>query len=163
MSPRSASGWPEWEEKNLLSWLDAHRELSWKARSDAYYEEYRVDRSVGSLRGKKYHILRKQRCTGTKSPKHPGKQKRLGAVRRSVAASLSTLPTKTPAQRNIGKWFHTILAADSSQPDDSNEPTQTKRSSSGCATPVPIPYRPKGTRSSSWMWDYFIVSVQPGS
>ena len=61
MSPRSASGWPEWEEKNLLSWLDAHQELSWKARSDAYYEQHRVARSAESLRGKKYHILRKSR------------------------------------------------------------------------------------------------------
>lgn len=51
MSPRSASGWPEWEEKNLLSWLDAHQELSWKARSDAYYEQHRVVRSAESLRG----------------------------------------------------------------------------------------------------------------
>ncbi|OQD77384.1 hypothetical protein PENANT_c107G05285, partial [Penicillium antarcticum] len=40
MSPRNACGWPEWEEKNLLPWLDAHPELSWKALSDAYYEEY---------------------------------------------------------------------------------------------------------------------------
>ncbi|OQE56711.1 hypothetical protein PENNAL_c0406G03655 [Penicillium nalgiovense] len=67
MSPRSACGWPEWEEKNLLSWLDAHRDLSWKALSDAYYEEYQVDRSVESLRGKKYHILRMQRL----APKSP--------------------------------------------------------------------------------------------
>ncbi|CAG8122991.1 unnamed protein product, partial [Penicillium salamii] len=66
MSPRSASGWPEWEEKNLL-WLDAHQELSWKARSDAYYEQHRVARSAESLRGKKYHILRKCRRAGARA------------------------------------------------------------------------------------------------
>ncbi|KAL2697865.1 hypothetical protein AAEP93_010575 [Penicillium crustosum] len=139
MSPRSAPGWPEREEKNLLPWMSAYRALP-----------------IESLRWKKYHILRKQRRIGAKSPEHPGKQKRPGAVRRSVAgiASLSTLPTKTPAQRNIDKWFQTILAADPSQPDDSNEPTQTKRISSGRVTPAPILYRPRRTRSSSWMWDY---------
>lgn len=77
MSPRSASGWPEWEEKNLLSWLDAHRELSWKARSDAYYEQHRVARSAESLRGKKYHILRKCRPTEARSSNRSGNQKRI--------------------------------------------------------------------------------------
>ncbi|CAI7672335.1 unnamed protein product [Penicillium palitans] len=52
MSPRSEVAWEEWEEKNLLPWLDAHRALPWKARSHAYYEQYQVDRSVESLRGK---------------------------------------------------------------------------------------------------------------
>ena len=32
MSPRSEVAWKEWEEKNLLPWLDAHRALPWKAR-----------------------------------------------------------------------------------------------------------------------------------
>ncbi|OGE46824.1 hypothetical protein PENARI_c103G08589 [Penicillium arizonense] len=156
MSPRRAYGWPEWEEKNLLPWLDAHRELSWKALSDAYYEEYQVHRSVESLRGKKYHILRKQsRRTGAKSSQNPGKPKRAGAARRSVvdSASQSGLSAKTPAQRNIDKWFQTILAADPSQPDDSNKPSQTNPISDRMA-PAPLPYRPKRTRSSSWRWDY---------
>ena len=52
MSPRSKIVWSEWEEENILSWLDAHRALPWKARSDAYYEQHQVDRSVESLRGK---------------------------------------------------------------------------------------------------------------
>jgi hypothetical protein len=127
MSPRSACGWPEWEEKNLLSWLDSHRGLSWKALSDAYYEEYQVDRSVESLRGKKYHILRKQRRTGAKVPGRSGKQKRPGDVRRSLvdSGSRSTLPENTSAQRNIDKWFQTILAADPSQSGDSDKPAQT--------------------------------------
>jgi hypothetical protein len=32
----------EWEEKNLLSWLNAHRALPWKARSHAYSAQYQV-------------------------------------------------------------------------------------------------------------------------
>ncbi|CAP74106.1 hypothetical protein PCH_Pc04g00120 [Penicillium rubens Wisconsin 54-1255] len=140
MSPRSACGWPEWEEKNLLSWLDSHRGLPWKALSDAYYEEYQVYRSVESLRGKKYHILRKQRRTGAKVPGHSGRQKRPGDVRRSLvdSGSRSTLPENTSAQRNIDKRFQTILAADPSQ----------------LREPAPLPYSPQRTRSSSWMWDY---------
>ena len=130
MSPRSACGWPEWEEKNLLSWLDSHRGLSWKALSDAYYEEYQVDRSVESLRGKKYHILRKQRRTGAKVPGRSGRQKRPGDVRRSLvdSGSRSPLPDNNSAQRNIDKWFQTILAADPSQSGDSDKPAQTARS-----------------------------------
>jgi hypothetical protein len=130
MSPRSACGWPEWEEKSLLSWLDAHWDLSWKALSDAYYDEYQVDRGVESLRGKKYHILRKQRRTGADVPGCSGKQKRPGDVRRSPvdSGSRSTLPDNTSAQRNIGKCFQTFLAADPSQPGDSDKPAQTARS-----------------------------------
>lgn len=130
MSTRSACGWPEWEEKNLLLWLDAHRDLSWKALSDAYYEEYQVDRSVESLRGKRYHILRKQRRTGAKAPERSGKQQRSDDVRCSLvkSGSQSTLPENASAQRNIDKWFQTILAADSSQPADSDKLGQTTRS-----------------------------------
>ncbi|CAG8139721.1 unnamed protein product [Penicillium nalgiovense] len=156
MSPRSACGWPEWEEKNLLSWLDYHRDLSWKALSDAYYEEYQVDRSVESLRGKKYHILRKQRRTGAKVPGCSGKQKRPGDMRRSLVDSGSRppLPDNNSAQRNIDKWFQTILTADPSQSGDSDKPAQTARSKIRCVTPAPLPYSPQRTRSSSWTWDY---------
>jgi hypothetical protein len=119
MSTRSEVVWSEWEEKNLLSWLDAHRALSWKARSDAYYEQYQVDRSVESLRGKMYHILRKQRRTRARSPKLSGNRNRAGTVRRSVGrrASLATLPNKRPAQNNIEKWVQTILTAEPSHID----------------------------------------------
>ncbi|KAJ5040750.1 hypothetical protein NUH16_003356 [Penicillium rubens] len=132
MSPRSEIVWSEWEEKNLHSWLDAHRELPWKARSDAYYEQYRVVRSVGSLRGKMYHILRKQRRTGAKVPKHPGNRNQAGAARRSVGgrASLETLPKQRPAQSNIAKWFQTILTAEPSH-TDTIESTKAKGSSLG--------------------------------
>ncbi|OGE46832.1 hypothetical protein PENARI_c102G04953, partial [Penicillium arizonense] len=127
MSPRNPSGWPEWEEKIWCpGWMLIERCL-WKARSDTYYDQYWVDRSVESLQGKKYHILRKQRRTGAKSSQNPGKPKRAGVVRRSVvdSASQSNLSAKTPAQRNIDKWFQTILAADPNLPDGSKNPTQT--------------------------------------
>jgi len=88
LSPRSEVVWSEWEEKNFLSWLDAHRVLPWKARSVAYYEQHQVRRSVESLRGKKYHILRKQRGTGVKLPEHSGNRSQAGAARRSVAEEL---------------------------------------------------------------------------
>ena len=130
MSPRSASGWPEWEEKNLLTWLDAHRELS--ARSDAYYEQHRVARSAESLRGKKYHILRKCRRTGGRASDRSGNQKQSKAVRRSTGrkASLAALPNKMSTKSNIDKWFETILTAEASQ-TDSNESSQTKTPRTG--------------------------------
>ncbi|KAK9847467.1 hypothetical protein MYU51_018707 [Penicillium brevicompactum] len=129
MSPRSALGWPEWEEKNLLSWLDAHQELSWKARSDAYYEQHRVARSVESLRGKKYHILRKCRHTGAKSSDHSGDQKQSKDARHSTGrgASLTALPNKITDKSKIDKWFETILTAGASQ-TDSNGSSQTESS-----------------------------------
>ncbi|CAG8056002.1 unnamed protein product [Penicillium salamii] len=155
MSPRSASGWPEWEENNLLSWLDAHRELSWKARSDAYYEQHRVARNAESLRGKKYHILRKCRHTGAKSSDHSGHQKKSKPVRGLVGrrAALSALPHNISAESNIDKWFETILTAEASQ-TDSNGSSQTESSRLGRATRVSIPCWLKETRSSSSMWDY---------
>ncbi|CAG7934729.1 unnamed protein product [Penicillium salamii] len=155
MSPRSASGWPEWEEKNLLSWLDAHQELSWKARSDAYYEQHRVARSTESLRGKKYHILRKCRRTGARASDRSVDQKQSKAVRGSVdrKASLAALPNEIPFKSNIDKWFETILAAEASQ-TDSNGSSQTESSRLGRATRVSIPCWPKEARSSSSMWDY---------
>ncbi|CAQ00004.1 hypothetical protein PCH_Pc22g27160 [Penicillium rubens Wisconsin 54-1255] len=164
MSPRNACGWPEWEEKSLLSWLYAHRDLSWKALSDAYYEEYQVDRSVESLREKKYHILRKQRCTGAKVSGRSGKQKPPGGMRRSLvnSDSRSPLPDNNSAQRNIDKWFQKVLAADPSQSGVSDKPAQTTRSEKCRVVPAPLPYPPKRTRSSSWMWDYvhLILSVR---
>jgi hypothetical protein len=55
-------------------------------------------------------------CTGAKASQNPGKPKRAVTVRRSVvdSASQSSLLVKAPVQRNIDKWFQTILAADPS-------------------------------------------------
>ncbi|CAG8021647.1 unnamed protein product [Penicillium salamii] len=84
MSPRSEVVWSEWEENDLLSWLDTHRVLPWKARSDAYCEQHQVRRSVEPLRGKTYCILRKQSGTGAKLPNHSGNQSQEEAARRSM-------------------------------------------------------------------------------
>ena len=134
MSPRSEVAWEEWEEKNLLPWLDAHRALPWKARSHAYSEQYQVDRSVESLRGKKYHILRKQRRIGARPLKHPGNpshRSRAGAHRSAGhKASLANLTSRRPAQSNIEKWFQTILTTETSQ-IDSIESTKRKGSRRG--------------------------------
>ncbi|CAG8092430.1 unnamed protein product [Penicillium salamii] len=136
MSPRSASGWLEWEEKNLLSWLDAHRELSWKARSDAYYKQHRVARGAESLRER-------------------SNQRKSKSVRGLVGrrASLSALPHNISAESNIDKWFKTMLTAEASQAN-SNGSSQAESSRLGRATRVSTPCWPKETRSSSSMWDY---------
>lgn len=137
MSPRSEIVWSEWEEENILSWLDAHRALPWKARSDAYYEQHQVRRSVESLRGKKYHILRKQHGTGAKLPKRSENRSQAGAARRSVGgrASLEALPKKGPGQSNTAIWFHTILTADPIH-TDSIESTEEKGSRLGMNRPL---------------------------
>ncbi|CAG7996172.1 unnamed protein product [Penicillium salamii] len=156
MSPRSASGWPEWEEKNLLSWLDAHQELSWKARSDAYYEQHRVARSAESLRGKKYHILRKRGRTRAGASNHSDNQKPSKGARHSTGqrASLAALPTEISATSHIDKWFETILTAEEAEETDGNGSSQTECSRLDRATRVSTPCWPKETRSSSSMWDY---------
>ena len=130
--PRSASSWPEWEEKNILSWLDAHRELSWKARSDAYYEQHSVVRSAESLRRKKCHILRKCRPTDARSSNRSGNQKKSKSIRGLVGrrTSLSALPHKISAESNIDKWSKTILTAEASQ-TNSNGSSQTESSRLG--------------------------------
>jgi hypothetical protein len=61
MYSRSATGWSEREEDNLLPWLEENSDLSWTDRAQAYSKQFGVSRSVESLRGKKYHILRKRR------------------------------------------------------------------------------------------------------
>ncbi|CAG8891486.1 unnamed protein product [Penicillium salamii] len=148
MAPRSEVAWEVWEEKNLLPWLDAHRALPWKARSHAYYDQYQVDRSVESLRGKKYHILRKQRRTGARSPKHAAHRNRAG-TRRSVGrkASLPNIPSRRPAQNSIEKGFQTILRT---------EPSHTDSIESRPGRPMPLlrHSRREETRSSSQIWDY---------
>ncbi|KAJ6004633.1 hypothetical protein N7540_013002 [Penicillium herquei] len=60
MAPRSSTGWPQWEEDNLLPWLEANSGMSWKDLVHAYQKQLGIDRSIESLRGKKYHILRKR-------------------------------------------------------------------------------------------------------
>ncbi|KAI1828855.1 hypothetical protein DTO027I6_10271 [Penicillium roqueforti] len=162
MSPRSEVAWEEWEEKNLLPWLDAHRALPWKARSHAYSAQYQVGRSVESLRGKKYHILRKQRRIGARPlehPGHPSHPSRAGAHRSAGhKASLANLTSRRPAQSNNEKWFQTILTTETSQ-IDSIESTKRKGSRPGRAMPLLRPLRPEESRSSSQIWNYQFIGI----
>ncbi|CAG8137380.1 unnamed protein product [Penicillium nalgiovense] len=142
MSPRREVAWEEWEEKNLLPWLDAHRVLPWKARSHAYSAQYQVDRSVESLRGPLEH------------PGHPSHPSQAGAHRSAGRrASLGNLPSRRPAQSNIEKCFQTILRTEPSH-IYSIESAKTKNSRPGRAMPLLRPSRREETRSSSQIWDY---------
>ena len=136
MSPRGTISWSEREEENLLRWLDENRTLPWKALPDAYSEQFGVNRSVESLRGKKYHILRKKGRTNARSHKRRDRRKRPGPSRRSVGmkASRSDAPVKAAAQSNIDLWFQTVLMADPS-PTDSSESMRTWSSISGMIPP----------------------------
>ncbi|KAJ5982338.1 hypothetical protein N7451_012438 [Penicillium sp. IBT 35674x] len=115
MSSHGTMSWSEREEENLLRWLDKNRALPWKALPNAYSEQFGVDRSVESLRGKKYHILRKQGRFNARS-KVQGHRKRKRPSRRSVGmqASHSNAPANNAAQSNIDLWFKTILTAEPS-------------------------------------------------
>lgn len=59
MSRENTVRWSQAEERNLLPWLSRHRKLSWKARSRAYFRQYRIFRSGESLRGKQNDLRRK--------------------------------------------------------------------------------------------------------
>ncbi|KZN87614.1 hypothetical protein EN45_061740 [Penicillium chrysogenum] len=148
MSPRSEVAWEAWEKKHLSpGWtlighcrgnpapMDIMNNIRWTEAS--------------SLRGKKYHILRKQRRTGSGSPKHAAHRNRAGACR-SVGhkASLANLTSRRPAQSNIEKCFQTILRTEPSH-IDSIESAKTKDSRPGRAMPLLRPSRREETRSSS--------------
>ena len=166
MSPRSIQGWADWEEKNLLPWLHAHRALSWKARAEAYFEQYGVYRSVESLRGKKYDILRK-RCRRDARSQQSGKQKRPGACcSMAGTALLAALTNGTPTQNNISQWLQEIPTGEPSHASSSESiPIRSgteclsfvARSrltlATGRATPVQIRHQPK-THPTSSIWDY---------
>lgn len=61
MARGHAISWSQSETDNLLLWLYRNRHLSWEGKSRAYFLQHRVVRSVESLRGKKYQLLRKER------------------------------------------------------------------------------------------------------
>ncbi|KAJ5654870.1 hypothetical protein N7490_001873 [Penicillium lividum] len=153
MTPRGILSWSEQEEENLLHWLDENRALPWKDLPDAYRERFGVDRSVESLRGKKYHILWKNGRTNAQSPKRQGRRKRREPAHRSVEQKFthSDAPVNAATQSNIDLCFQTILA---SQSGDSSESTLTRGSISDRLTPVLTNCRPKKSRSSSWIWEY---------
>jgi hypothetical protein len=60
MARGNAISWSQTETDNLLPWLSRNRHLSWEGKSRAYFLQNRVVRSIESLRGKKYQLLRKR-------------------------------------------------------------------------------------------------------
>jgi hypothetical protein len=111
MYSRSATPWSKREEDNLLPWLEENSELPWIARSDAYLEQVGVKRSVESLRGKKYHILRKRRLGRVRpsrqatTSKSRGKSRRLRAIS-NTRCNLSS--SDSISCRNVRQWLHNI-------------------------------------------------------
>jgi hypothetical protein len=127
------------EEENLLRWLDENRSLPWKDLPDAYREEFGVDRSVESLRGKKYHILRKNGRTTARSPKSQGRRKRREPARRSIEQTVihSDASADVATRSNIDLWFQTVLASEFGS-TDSSESALTRGSISGMG-PLRLP------------------------
>ncbi|KAF3400078.1 hypothetical protein F1880_008417 [Penicillium rolfsii] len=82
MYARNVTGWSEWEENHLLSWLEENSNLPWTDRAQAYSEQFGVSRTVESLRGKKYHILRKRRLGRAKRTRRAATSKTRGNPRR---------------------------------------------------------------------------------
>jgi hypothetical protein len=109
MYSRSATPWSKREEDNLLPWLEENSELPWIARSDAYLDQVGVKRSVESLRGKKYHILRKRRLGRVRpsqratTSKGRGKSRRLRATARCNLSSSDSISCG-----NVRRWLHDI-------------------------------------------------------
>ncbi|KAJ5778360.1 hypothetical protein N7520_001606 [Penicillium odoratum] len=155
MSPRGILSWSEQEEENLLQWLDETRALPWKDLPGAYREKFGVDRSVESLRGKKYHILRKNGRTTARSRKRQDHRKRREPRRRSIEQTVihSDASADAATHSNIDLWFQTVLASESGSAE-SSESAVTRGWISDRLTPALRNYRPKKLRSSSWIWEY---------
>jgi hypothetical protein len=112
MYSRSATGWSEWEEDNLLPWLEENSDMPWTDRAQAYSEQFGVSRSVESLRGKKDHILRKRRLgrarrkLRTTTSKTRGNPRRLKDTGNSAYSGLSSHDSTN--SRTIGQWLQGI-------------------------------------------------------
>ncbi|KAJ5904752.1 uncharacterized protein N7473_001668 [Penicillium subrubescens] len=112
MYSRSATGWSEWEEDNLLPWLEENSELPWTDRAQAYSKQFGVSRSVESLRGKKYHILRKRRLgRARRTPRTPtsvtrGKNRLLKVTDDNTQGSLSS--NDSIDRSMVGHWLQGI-------------------------------------------------------
>jgi hypothetical protein len=112
MYSRSATGWSDWEEDNLLLWLEENSELPWTDRAKAYSEQFGVSRSVESLRGKKYHVLRKRRLgqarrtLRTATSKTRGNPRRLKTTDDRANPSISSHDSVD--RRMTGQWLQGI-------------------------------------------------------
>jgi hypothetical protein len=133
MYSRSATPWSKREEDNLLPWLEENSELPWIARSDAYLDQVGVKRSVESLRGKKYHILRKSRLGRVRPSRQATTSKGRGKSRRLRATSntrCNLSSSDSISCGNVRRWLHDIpeVAPDGVK---SQEPPSAEASSSG--------------------------------
>jgi hypothetical protein len=112
MYSRSATGWSKWEEDNLLPWLEENSNMLWTDRAQAYSKQFGVSRSVESLRGKKYHILRKRRLgrarrtLRTATSKTRGNPRRLKVSHNGANPSLSS--DDSVDRRMVGQWLQGI-------------------------------------------------------
>jgi hypothetical protein len=112
MYSRSATGWSEWEEDNLLPWLAENSGLPWTDRAQAYSKQFGVNRSVESLRGKKYHILRKRRfghvrrTRRTTTSKTGGTSRHLKVIDDDAQYSLSS--NDSVDRTMVGQWLQGI-------------------------------------------------------
>jgi hypothetical protein len=112
MYSRSATGWSIWEEDNLLPWLEANSNMPWTDRAQAYSEQFGVIRSVESLRGKKYHILRKRRMGRARSSlktatsKTRGNPWRLKVTHNGANPSLSS--DDSVDRRMVRQWLQSV-------------------------------------------------------
>ncbi|OKO90123.1 hypothetical protein PENSUB_13531, partial [Penicillium subrubescens] len=106
---RSATPWSKREEDNLLPWLKENSELPWIARPDAYLEQVGVKRSVESLRGKKYHILRKRRLGRVRPSRRATTSKSRGKSRRLRATTRRNLSSSDSSScGNVRRWLYDI-------------------------------------------------------
>ena len=109
MYSRSATPWSKREEDNLLPWLKENSELPWIARPDAYLEQVGVKRSVESLRGKKYHILRKRRLGRVRPSQRATTSESRGKSRRLRATTRCNLSSGDSSScGNVRRWLHDI-------------------------------------------------------
>ncbi|KAJ5240454.1 uncharacterized protein N7469_002045 [Penicillium citrinum] len=151
MSQHSSQNWPKWEEDNLLPWLDAHRELSWEARAEAYYEELGIRRRIDSIRGKKYHILRKRRLARAKASAQRKNQKRQRRLRRLGGPRKGFASLSKAKNDNIDQWLQKIP---SEGPISSTSKSPTEETHSVYTTPAPDYPPPQEFQSRSGLWDY---------
>ncbi|KAJ5100858.1 hypothetical protein N7456_006910 [Penicillium angulare] len=145
MAPHSTVGWSTWEEENLLPWLESNRDLTWNALSHAYWQQYQIRRSAESLRGKRYHILRKRRDadhTPIKNKRQPTK--------REHRKLLVKGRKKNPLKRRIRRWLQNVSTGQS----DRSDSTGIKRLSTGLEVVPSGSAQLDYARNLSWIWDY---------
>ncbi|KAJ5904656.1 uncharacterized protein N7473_001572 [Penicillium subrubescens] len=155
MYSRNATPWSKREEDNLLPWLEENSELPWIARSGAYLDQVGVKRSVESLRGKKYHILRKRRHGRVRPSRRTTTSKGRGKSRRPRATSntrCNLSSSDSISCRNVRRWLHDIPEV---APDGVKSQELPSAEASSYAHESYSPSRDgRENRSFSKLWNY---------